>query len=820
MRKQGQDQTSKSGGRKILPRRRWLSWLLLTGVALVVMSLFVGITVGLSVYRELAEGLPQLAALEQYKSSLVTRVHDRHGELIADFFIEKRILVELDEIPKFLQQATIAVEDNRFYSHRGIDFKGIVRAIWVNVKARQVREGASTITQQVARTLFLNRERTYYRKLREMILAWRLEQRFSKRDILNMYLNHIFYGHNAYGVEAASQIYFGKPVKSITLGEAALIAGLTQAPNKYSPLRNVDLSQQRRRHVLRRMEEAGYITRATATETAEEPIVLNAGYKSVNKAPHFVEHVRKYLEERYGAEMLYRGGLEVHTTLDLRLQRVAAEAIRYGVRAIDKRHGYLGPMRRLELTENAVVDEPLIQAVTLPDNTDRVVREGEHLLGVVVAIDDGAVWVAIKDSRGVMTPKESYDWAREPDLERSFNKRRRLLAHELFKLGDVIQVRVMRVDGANKAHLLALDQEPLVQGALLSMEASSGHVVAMIGGYDYATSQFNRATQALRQPGSAFKPIIYAAALEAGKTPASIVYDQAIVKRDDNENKMWKPQNYSQKYYGATTLRDGLTHSRNMVTIKLMEQIGVPAVLGSARRLGIESPLAPYLSLALGASGVSLLELTASYGVFANTGLYVSPIFITRVLDSNEVLLEEQWPQAHRAVSPEIAYVMTSLLQGVVQNGTGRRVRRLERPVAGKTGTTNDFRDAWFLGYTPELVTGVWVGIDDRSILGHRESGGRVAAPIWLEFMQEAVSGQPITDFSIPPQVRFYRIDVENGRQATAFTQDKTRFEAFVRGTKPEEAVRPTHDLRRNIQRLDRQRRSSVSELDRIRRIR
>jgi penicillin-binding protein 1A len=419
-----------------------------------------------------------------------------------------------------------------------------------------------------------------------------------------------------------------------------------------------------------------------------------------------------------------------------------------------------------------------------------------------------------------MTSEESYGWVKEADLQRDFDQRRLLETNAIFQPGDVIRVRVDKVDAANQAHLLALQQDPLVQGALIAMEASSGHMLAMIGGYDYVASQFNRATQALRQPGSAFKPIIYAAALEAGKTPASIVYDQAIVKEDVNEQKMWKPQNYSQKYYGATTLRQGLTHSRNMVTIKLMEQIGVPAVLGAARRLGIQSPLAPYLSLALGSSGVSLLELTASYNTFANAGLYVSPIFITRVMDAHQNVLEEHLPQAERAVSPEIAYVMTSLLEGVVQNGTGRRVRALGRPVAGKTGTTDDFRDAWFFGYTPELVTGVWVGIDDRSVLGHRESGGRVAAPIWLEFMQEAMRDQPITNFPIPPQVGFYRIDSESGRQATADTEADTHFEAFVRGTQPEVAIEPTHDLRRNIHRLDRRNRSAARAFDGTERIR
>lgn len=793
---------------------RWWRWLLLSAAGLIGIGAIVGVVVGMEVYGALAEGLPEPEEFEQYQSSLVTHVYDRHDELIADFFIEKRILVELDDIPLSLQQATIAVEDSRFFSHQGFDLKGILRAMWVNIRAREVREGASTITQQVARTLFLNRERTYYRKLREVILAWRIEKQFSKPAILRMYLNQIFYGHNAYGVEAASQIYFSKSARDLTLGEAALIAGLTQAPNKYSPLHNLPLSLQRRHYVLRRMVEEGYLDAQQAREAADEPVHLRPNYQPINKSPYFVEHVRKYLEEKYGSDTLYRGGLKVYTTLDMRLQEAAVQAVRHGVEAVDKRHGYLGPLRHVALTGDRETDRQLIEDVTLTADGDRTVREGEQLLGVVVEVGETSVQVAIKDTRGVMTSEESYGWVKEADLQRDFDQRRLLETHEIFQPGDVIRVRVDKVDAANQAHRLALQQDPLVQGALIAMEASSGHVLAMMGGYDYVASQFNRATQALRQPGSAFKPIIYAAALEAGKTPASIIYDQAIVKEDVNEQKMWKPQNYSQKYYGATTLRNGLTHSRNMVTIKLMEQIGVPAVLGAARRLGIQSPLAPYLSLALGSSGVSLLELTASYNTFANAGLYVSPIFITRVVDAHQNVLEEHLPRAERAVSPEIAYVMTSLLEGVVQHGTGRRVQALGRPVAGKTGTTNDFRDAWFFGYTPELVTGVWVGIDDRSVLGHRESGGRVAAPIWLEFMKKAMQDQPITNFPIPPQVRFYRIDSESGRQVPADTEADTRFEAFVRGTQPEGAIEPTHDLRRNIHRLDRRNRSAARAFD------
>jgi penicillin-binding protein 1A len=374
--------------------------------------------------------------------------------------------------------------------------------------------------------------------------------------------------------------------------------------------------------------------------------------------------------------------------------------------------------------------------------------------------------------------------------------------------GDVIDVRVVQVDPEGRAHVLALEQDPAVQGALLATEVGTGHVLAMVGGYDFGKSQFNRAVQAVRQPGSAFKPVIYAAAIEAGLTPASIINDAPIVLAGPG-GAVWKPENYSQKYYGPTTLRTALAHSRNVVTVKLLEQIGIPAALACARRLGISSPLAPYLSLALGASDVTLLELTTAYGVFANGGMYVPPVFITRIVDAQGQVIEEHFPEAQRVVEPEVAYVLTSMLEDVIQRGTGRPVRTLGRPAAGKTGTTNDFRDAWFLGYTPELITGVWIGLDDRTTLGNGEAGGRAASPIWLEFMQEAMRGQPITDFAIPPGVRFVRIEAESGTPASVWTTAETLFEVFIENAEPYTASPTTRDLRRNMRLLDRQRRAT-----------
>ena len=560
-------------------------------------------------------------------------------------------------------------------------------------------EGASTLTMQVARTLFLDRERTWRRKLREMILAWRIEQRFSKDEILKLYLNQVFYGHNAYGVEAAAQIYFNKSAKDLTLGEGTLIAGLMRAPNTYSPIHNLrrfqltqqsldhlqaegvplsvldnlrglkdqrlmeetpfvdklktalgrtltaeykalilkhsnnlKLSLERRAHVLRRMVDEGYMTPQEAQRVAAEPLQVQPNYQLINRSPHFVEHVRRYLEKTYSAKELYEGGWKVYTTLDLQLQRLAEQTLRRGVAEADKRHGYQKSFRRLALTGDAAVDKPLIEQITLPPGADPVVRQGEVLTGVVSVVSPSAVWVKVKGGQGVMSPETGFDWVREVDPDRKFEDRKHLAPQEIFAVGDVIQVQVMQADERNQAHQLALEQEPLLEGALVAIEPESGHVVAMVGGYR-EDNQFNRVTQALRQPGSAFKPFVYTAALAAGNTPSTVIYDRAVVI--DNGGEAWKPQNYSRRYYGPTTLRMALARSRNMVTVRLMEQVGVAAVRDVATRMGIETPLDPYMSLALGSSEVKLLELTAAYGTFANGGpwprrRYLSPALSVR----------------------------------------------------------------------------------------------------------------------------------------------------------------------------------------------
>lgn len=800
-------------------KRRWRRWLLISVLSLFSLLSIAAIVTGFVLYQRFAADLPEVAELEDYQPSLITKVYDRYGELIADFFIEKRILIPLDEIPLHVRQATIAAEDRRFYTHRGVDTWGILRALWVNVQAGGTKEGASTITQQVARTLFLNRERTLTRKVREAILAHRIEQHYSKDQILEMYLNQIFYGHNAYGIEAAAQLYFGKSAKDLTLSEGALIAGLPPAPNSYSPLKNFPRSIQRRAHVLSRMVEVGYVTPEQAQAAQQEPIVLNPKPARVHKAFYFVEYVRQYLEEQYGPTALYRGGFSVETTLDMRLQTLAEQALRQGLVALDKRHGmYRGPSRVLALTGEPVEDTKLIDAVTVPADGDMTIREGEQLQGVVLAVREAGVTVAIKNSRGLLVPS-GYSWVREIDPDISPELRRRLL-----RRGDVIEVRVRKVDPTGKAHTLSLEQEPFLQGALLATDVGSGHVLAMVGGYDFNKSQFNRAVQALRQPGSSFKPFIYAAGLEEGMTPATMLSDAPLTE-DIAGAPNWRPENYDGKFHGSVSMRAALAQSRNLPTVRILDKVGLATICATARRLGITSRLSCHPSLALGASEVTLLEMTAAYGTFANGGIYNEPIVITKIVNSKGKILLERFQEARQATSPEVAYLMTNMMESVIKNGTARSLRVLDRPAAGKTGTTNNYHDAWFVGYTPELVAGVWVGYDDRSALDEGETGGKIAAPIWLEFMKEAMKDRPVTDFPIPPGVRFVRLDGRGGSMpaAASFFDDSAMFEVFVEGTQPSTSVvptpqkkkprpplpvpreRPLEDFRRDIDRLDRE---------------
>ncbi len=811
------------------PKRHWVRWVLVTFSVLFLLVVASAVGVGYHFYQKFSADLPPVTELEHYQPSLITKVYDRYGELIADFFIEKRILVPLADIPWHVRQATIATEDRRFHEHSGVDTWGILRAMWVNMQAGSTREGASTITQQVARTLFLNRDRTMNRKIREALLALRIEEHYSKDQILEIYLNQIFYGHNAYGIEAAAQLYFGKSAKDLSLGEGALIAGLPPSPNTYSPLKNFRRSLQRRDHVLNRMAEAKYLTLEQVEAAQRESIVVAPPPQRVHKAFYFVEYVRQYLEEKYGPTALYRGGFSVETTLDMGLQQLAEATLQRHLVVLDKQDGvYQGPIRRVEFTGKPAEDEKMVAAITMPTSGEMTIAEGERLIGVIQSVRDTGATVFIKNSKGFLPPS-GYAWVRQIDPELSAELRRRLL-----RTGDVIQVRVAKVDPKSKMPTLTLEQDPLVQGALLTMDVGSGHVLAMVGGYDFAKSQFNRAAQAQRQPGSALKPLLYAAGLEAGLTPASMLLDAPLTE-DILGAKGWRPENYDGKYHGPVSMRASLTHSRNLPTVRLLDTVGMPTACATLKRLGLTSPFQCRPSIALGAVGITLMELTASYGTFANGGIYNEPIVITKIMDRKGDVLLGRFQESQQATSPEHAYIMTSMMRSVIQHGTAKALRVLERPAAGKTGTTNDYNDAWFVGYTPEFVTGVWVGRDDNESLGYGATGGKMAAPIWLDFMQAALKDRPITDFPIPPGIRFVRLNGKGANPPAVETLGDSHvfFEVFVDGSQPlgttktvsslprkpkprpvVPATRPElphrQDRRRDLDRLDREARTTT----------
>ncbi len=766
-------------------------------------------------YYYFAKDLPTLDELTKYRPNIVTQVFSQDGVLIGEYAIEKRYVLPLSKIPKRLVQAFIAAEDARFFDHPGLDFFSIFRAFIKNVREGDVVQGGSTITQQVAKSL-LTPERTLDRKAKEAILAYRIEKNLTKDEIIHLYLNQIYLGHGAYGVQAAARNYFNKDVSELTLTEISTLAGLPQAPSKYSPAANPAMARGRQLYVLYRMVEEGYIniveaTDAMNTELKVHPLVdINGGV-----APYFAEYVRIYLEEAYGADRLYREGLTVHTTLDAGMQKAAQKALKAGLIEVDKRQGYRGPVKQLAVGE---IDEYI--KTLEEDKGNQRLKKGNIYEGVVVEIDSRKKYAGVKlgDKAYGRIPLEDMRWARKPDPEIPFYKARISDPSEALTVGDVIQVRLTAKGGKKGYHRLSLFQEPLVQGALLSIDPANGFVKMMVGGYDFEISKFNRAVQAMRQPGSSFKPIIYAAAIDKGYTPSSIIVDAPLSFRGSSKGTTWRPQNYDHKYYGPTTLRNALVTSRNIVTIKLVRDIGLDYIINYARKMGIESPLARDLSLSLGSSSLSLLELTSAYSVFPGGGKRHKPLFITKITDRDGNILEQHetdpswgpaedqqqlapFPHAEPkgaaipgedvplpegyAISPQTARIMSSLLEGVVEDGTGKRAKVLERPAGGKTGTTNDYIDAWFIGFTPDLVTGTWVGYDERQSLGKSGTGSMAASPIFVDYMSEVYRDKPVKDFPLPDNMDVRKIDSRSGLLAYSGQQENVIVGYYKKGTAP-----------------------------------
>jgi penicillin-binding protein 1A len=737
-------------------------------------------------FYRVTRNLPQITSLQDYEPSIVTNVYAADNRPIAEFYVERRIVVPLEQIPRKLIEAFVSAEDSRFFEHEGIDYLGILRASWKNIKAGGIVQGGSTITQQVTKSLLLSPERSFTRKLKEAILAYRIEKHLSKQEILFLYLNQIYLGHGAYGVQAAAQNYFGKNVEELNLAECATLAGLPQAPSRYSPFSHPERAKERQVYVLNRMVADGYIT----TNEAAEALAYQLDVKErqdwdIGSVPYFSEHIRRYLEEKYGEEVLYRQGLRVYTTVDVAFQKAAQKALEKGLYELDKRQGYRGPLKQLVPEEIESFFKDLQES-----GEKRQLEKGAVAKGVVIAVsrEEKTVSVRLNGALGIL-PLANMEWARKPDPEAAYGAVKVSDPTKVLKVGDVILVRLLAEDSKAKGWILALEQEPEVQGALLCMENSTGYVKAMVGGLDFNKSQFNRAIQSRRQPGSAFKPLTYAAALDKGYTPATIIIDSPIIYTDEEMDFKWKPKNYKEKFYGPTLLRTALIFSRNVVTIKILRDIGIDYVIDYARRFGITSPLSRDLSLALGSSGVSLLELTNAYSVFAGMGELVSPIFITKVLDRHGNILEEHSTQRERVLEKDTAYIMTHLLQEVVKYGTGWRARALKRPAAGKTGTTNKLQDAWFIGFTPEYVSGVWVGFDDDRTLGKFETGSRAASPIWVNFTTEILKDKPVNVFTVPENVVFAKIDPKTGLLAKPEDQNAV-FEAFKEGTAPTETTK------------------------------
>lgn len=761
---------------------------------------FLGVALLIGAYFFVSSTLPRVETLSDYQPPLITQIYADDGTIIAEYSRERRILVPFEKMPKTLVQAFVAAEDASFFKHQGINFQAILRAALKNVKAGGIAQGGSTITQQVAKKLLLTSERTFTRKFKEAILAWRMEQALSKQEILYLYLNQIYLGHRAFGVEAAAQNYFDKNVEQLTLAESAILAGLPQAPSRYSPYRHYQRAMKRQKYVLTRMEKEGYITPDERLAAEQEEVDIKPRLNNLlDVTAYFNEQVRRYLHDRFGEDVLYTGGLQVETSINLDMQKVAREAVKTNLRAHDKRRGYRGAEQVLdkETREQFLsgqikqfLDEPLTKGTY-----SQAIVTGLTGDNLTCRIGDRDAFIAVSKSKWA-APIEFIDADAESVGNASEEK------FTLLPAGAVIDVKVVNLD--SDPIELSLEQQPLAQGALVAIDPFSGQVKAMVGGYDFAQSQFNRAIQAKRLPGSAIKPLIYAAALDHGYTPASIIMDTPLIyenrKIETGELEEWKPKNYEQKFYGPTSFRHALAHSRNVVTIKVLEDIGVNYAANYVQKLGVETPQQRDLSMALGSTAVTPLEMLTAYTVFANGGILAPPTYITRIRDRNGRILESIDPAdfatgmapdqrlirkpPRRVISPETAYLITNIMESVVREGTGWRAKAINRPSAGKTGTTNDLKDAWYIGFIPQLACVSWVGYDQERPLGKSETGSRAAAPAWVHFMKEAVKQYPVKNFKVPDSIEFLPIDKKNGLLLAEDAKD-AYYEAFAPGTAP-----------------------------------
>jgi penicillin-binding protein 1A len=718
--------------------------------------------------------LPRISALDDYTPSTITRVYASGGQVVGEFATQRRVIVVYDDISPLLRQAILATEDTEFDRHFGVNVWRIAAAALTDIVERRRAQGASTLTQQLARNLKeqfgLTNEKTLERKIKEAILAIQIEKRYTKQEIFTIYCNQMYLGHGAYGIEAASRLYFDKPNKQLTLEEAAMIGGLFQLPERQSPFVDMKRATARRNLVLQRMADERYITQAQADAAKQKPIVTRGQpTQPPGIAPFFVEEIRKHLERQYGAKVLYENGLSVTTTLDATLQNVANRSLEHGLRALDKRHGYRKPKRN-------VVDEGRAIETYKDERWSRPMRPGDVVAAVVVtAPRTGSARLRMGPYLGDLA-RDGYTWTG------------RKSAADLFKPGDLIEVSIEKLDDAAGTATVTLDQTPLVEGAVLAIDNRTGQIKAMVGGWSFGRSKFNRAVQAYRQLGSTFKPIVYTAAIDRGYTPTSILID-APVSYSDRSGQVYSPHNYDHTFEGAITLRHALEESRNVPAIKMMETLGAKNVIALAKRFGFEQEFPPYLPIALGAGDGTLLEVTSAYTVFPNRGVRMKPFDVLRVMDRDGNLLEENHPEPVDVIRADTAFMMTNLLSGVIVRGTAQRAASLasEWPLAGKTGTVDDNTDAWFIGFDPDITVGVWVGFDEKKSMGGQEQGALAALPIWIEFMRAYIDGRDKTNppqFEPPGNIVFVTVDKSSGSQLPADTPGGIS-EAFISGTQP-----------------------------------
>ena len=760
--------------------------------------------------------LPDHEQLADYQPKVITRVHAGDGSLLQEYSREPRLFVPIEAVPQNLINAFLAAEDKNFYNHFGLDIMGIVRSVVVNVQnlATGSRRlvGASTITQQMARNFLLTLDQRMERKIKEMILSLRIEKAFTKDEILELYLNEINMGNRSYGIAAAALNYFNRSLDELSLAEMAYLAALPKAPHNYHPVRRKARAMARRNWVLERMNSLGFITDEQKLEAQAEDLVMRKRNRSSEfKADYFVEEVRRELMDLYGSDKLYEGGLSVRTTLEPRLQKAAEKAMQDGLIAYDRRHGYRGPLQNISISENWWEELEADQTALGVENWQKAV--------VLELQDEGAI-IGFEDRSYGWIPFEEMKWARRWIPGQRYGLAVKTVA-EVLRLGDMIVVEAMN-DGAEpypifgffdaagneitSASHYALKQIPDIGGALVALDPHTGRVLAMVGGFSYDISQFNRATQAERQPGSAFKPFVYAAALEEGFTPSSLVLDAAFVMDQGYGLGKWKPRNSSNQFYGPSTLRLGIEKSRNLMTVRLAQNIGMEKVIEIADRFGIGKNIQPHLSMSLGAGEISLLKLTAAYGMLVNGGKEVTPTLIDRIQDrrGRTILRHDDRPcvgcdvtrlssfvdepvvpdDREQVIDPAIAYQSVSMLEGVVQRGTGRRIRSLGIPLAGKTGTTNNWVDGWFVGFSPDLAVGVFVGFDRPRTMGNAEEGSAVAVPIFRDFMGSVLSRNEAIPFRVPPGIRLVRVNAKTGLPAGPFDKDVI-LEAFIPGTEP-----------------------------------